>query len=320
MGFEAGSSIFSKRIFWVSLFFLGVSVVLGITFGAASELEWQTAFDIRGPRVLLALAVGAGLALSGATLQALFANPLCDPYTLGVSSGAALGAVIAAAGGGGGGLAQVSSFLGAVSFSALLFLFASRRMSDSKGLLIVGVMLGFVGQGLVTLWLSLQDPGTSQQVLGWLFGDLSRATWSNAWASFVVIVLLSIRVGWSQKKLDAFLLGEDDASNMGIDVRRFRRNHLLLCSLLVSVCVGTSGMIGFLGFLIPHFVRSRVGVLHGSVLPLSWIWGAIALVLADLLARRIASPFELPVGALTAVMGAPLFAVALLRPDGKSGI
>ncbi len=306
----------SKILFTISIILLLFVMALAVFFGSSTSLDWTQAFEIRGPRALLALGVGAGLAVSGATLQALFANPLCDPYTLGVSSGAALGSVIAA----GLGLSSIgvlgSSGGGALLFSIILYFFASKKL-DSRGILVFGVMLGFLGQGLVTLWLSFQDPGMAQRVLGWLFGDLSRADWSSGWICLTAALGITLMIFRSHRGLDALLMGDSDASAMGVDVRKLRSTHLLLSALLVSVCVSFAGMIGFLGFLIPHFVRNRVGALHSKVIPFSFIFGGIVLVAADLLARVSVRPYELPVGALTALLGGPFFVLAVIRPRRK---
>lgn len=296
-------------------------VIAGLQWGAVSGLDPQFIVELRLSRIVLAIAIGAGLSLAGALLQALFSNSLCEPYTLGVSSGAAAGAAIGASLGwvfdwaGLGGFA----FLGAALFSAILWGVSHRLALRPGTLLLVGVMLGFVGSSFVSLWMALVDPSGVQSALFWLLGDLSRARLEGA-----AIALAAVIVGlfWAlthATELDALLLGEDDARSLGVDTRALRRKILALSSVLVAFCVAASGMVGFVGLIVPHFVRITTGALHRRVLPLCALWGAVALVLSDLVGRVAARPFEIPVGVVTALWGAPLFAFVLLRRSHRGG-
>ncbi|MEN9724438.1 MAG: hypothetical protein RJB38_2424, partial [Pseudomonadota bacterium] len=263
----------------------------------------------RGARSLLAVSVGGALALSGALLQVLFSNPLCEPYTLGISSGAAFGAVLLGAWGGHWvfeGMA-VGSFLGAALFSVPLLAIAGRRSVRSTSLLLAGVMLGFFGSSLVALVMAVRSNNGITEALVWLLGDLSRATSLSAFSVFAVVVSALVVMRSRSTELDTLLLGEGPARSVGLDVDRLRLLILAVSSLLVGVSVGCSGMIGFVGLMVPHAVRRYWGSLHQRVLPFSFLWGGLAVLLADWVGRGVIAPRELPVGVVTALIGAPLY-------------
>ncbi len=292
-----------------------VVFVFALRFGAVSGADFETIIALRLPRALLASGVGAGLAVAGAVLQTLFANPLCEPYTLGISSGAALGAVLGSTVGLGlavSGLAG-SAFLGAFLFAAVLYLLSRRARITGTALLLSGVMLQFFGSSLVALWMGLTDAAGVQSALIWLLGDLSRARLSGAIFTLGGVISLSIAIGSRWRSLDALLLGDEDAASLGVDLPMLRKRLILLISLLVGLCVSAAGLIGFVGLVVPHFVRGFAGSLHKRMLPLCAIWGAFALTLADLLARVSARPFELPAGVMTALLGAPVFLWVMIR-------
>jgi ABC-type Fe3+-siderophore transport system permease subunit len=305
------------RIYLISLLCWAVSFALALKFGSVSDIDLEILTAFRLPRAILASAVGMALAVSGAALQALFSNPLCEPYTLGISSGSALGAVLGFAFGFHWmfyGLAG-TAFIGAIVFMAILHFFSNRSRSEggNYSLLLIGVMLGFLGSSLVALCLAVSDQQGVQGVLSWLLGDLSRARLQGAIFSCLSVSALSFAVWNLRKELDAFLMGEEMAITLGIDVSAARKKLIFLCSMLIAVSVSSAGMIGFVGLVVPHFVRKYVGSLHQRLLPLSAIWGATALILADTLARMVTRPYELPVGAITAVIGAPFCLWVLAR-------
>jgi ABC-type Fe3+-siderophore transport system permease subunit len=309
------------RQYVVALAALALACVLALQMGAVDDLDPAAVAQLRLPRALLALAVGAGLAVAGAALQALFANPLCEPYTLGISSGAALGAVLGASMGWSlafSGLAG-AAFGGALAFAGALYLIASRRGTSNVTVLLVGVMLGFLGSSLVTVWVALSDPNGLGGAMLWLWGDLSRARLEGAILSLVSVVGLTLLVWRRWRELDALLMGEEGALSLGVDVTRTRRRLILLSSLLIGVTVSAAGMIGFVGLLVPNFARRLAGSLHLSLIPLCAIWGATALVAADTAARVIARPYELPVGVVTALIGAPVFLWVMLRRTEGGG-
>lgn len=303
------------REFALAGLFLGVACGLALWLGSVQDAPREVILELRLPRVLLACSVGAALAMAGAALQALFANPLCEPYTLGISSGSALGAVLVA-----GTVFETTvsglalpAFAGALCFSGILLVLSLRSDSSGLSLLLSGVMLGLVGSSLVAVRMALSDQNGLQSAIFWLMGDLSRARLSGALVSLGVTAVLGFGLFWRSRELDALMLGEDQAQALGLDVVRSRRWILFLSSLLVGLCVSGAGMIGFVGLVVPHFVRRRASSsLHGVQLPLAALWGAAVLVLADAVARKLAAPIEIPVGVVTALVGAPWFVWILL--------
>jgi iron complex transport system permease protein len=313
-------SYFAKLMLLVLLTLL--SFAFALRFGGVDSASFEIIRDLRLPRVLLAFGVGASLSVAGVVLQAVFSNPLCEPYTLGVSSGAALGAVLGYALGWdfqAAGL-TLSSCLGALFFSLVLLWVSYRPGAQGLLLLLSGVMLGFIGSSLVALSLALNSVDGLQNAMGWLFGDLSRARLAGSLGVSGVALLLLWILLRSARSLDAFLMGEEEARSLGVNVERERRKFIFLTSLLIAVGVGSSGMIGFIGLVVPHLGRKWVGALHRSLLPFSFILGGMLLVQADLLSRMVARPYELPVGVVTALLGAPGFLWVLLkqlRPAGE---
>lgn len=303
----------ARDLAWVGFF--AVAVVASLAIGATHELAWSWIWELRFPRTLLALAVGAALSVAGAVLQAFFKNPLCEPYTLGVSSGATLGAVIGSTLG-----LNVLFFglsptalLGAGAFSGILLLASRTRRVSASTLLLVGVMLGFLGSSFVAVWMAVGEPSGVQSAMSWLLGDLSRAEGTNAAATLgLVIVILGFLLA-DHRSYDALLLGEEEANAIGVDVRRLRTRAILWTSLLVSIAVSLSGMIGFVGLIVPQLVRGSGSALHRRVFPLCALAGGTVLVAADTVARSVIAPYELPVGVVTAIVGAPFFIAILLR-------
>lgn len=298
-----------------------LAVMLGLRFGVASDLDFDAWVQLRLPRVMLASSVGAALAVSGALLQALFTNPLCDPYTLGISSGAALGAVVGSVLGLSWSWAGISGLatIGALIFTLILIVVSSRRGSSTVTLLLTGVMLGLVGSSLVAVVSAVGDTNGIQSALFWMLGDLSRARLQGAFSislAILMAILLTLRY---TRSLDALMLGEDNARAIGVDVQGVRLHVLLWASFLISLSVSAAGMIGFVGLVVPHLVRRSGAVVHRWLIPVSAGAGALALVLADLTARLVMRPFELPVGVVCALIGAPAFVVVLFRPAWVHG-
>ncbi len=276
-------------------------------------------WDLRLPRVLTAAAVGAGLAVSGAVMQSLTRNPLADPYLLGLSAGASLGAVSVIVLGVGL-LLPVAAFVG-----AFLAMAAALGLAGSLGTLTPGrtVLAGLAvaqlcaaGTSFVIFWSATGD--SYRDILAWLMGSLAGAGWAEvAIAASAVLVLGTVLVG-SARTLDAFAFGDGAASALGIDVTRTRWVLLTLVALLTGGLVAVSGSIGFVGLIVPHAVRLVVGAPHRRLLPLSALVGATFLVWADTAARALFEPRELPVGIVTAFVGAPVFAALLWRRRSAS--
>ena len=309
----------NRSTFFRSYLFGFLALVLAILFalrwGSVENADLGLIVQLRLPRVLLASAIGMGLAVAGAALQALFANPLCEPYTLGISSGSAFGAVLGASLGFNWMFAGIAgtAFIGAFLFAAILYLISLRPGTGNLTLLLAGVMLGFLGSSLVAIWMTLMDSNGIQSAMLWLLGDLSRARMKGALFSFATSLVLSVLVISRWRDLDALLTGEEAALSLGVPVASVRRRLILLTSLLVALCVSGGGMIGFVGLIVPHFARRFVGSLHLRLLPLCALWGAAALTAADGVARYAARPYELPVGVVTALVGAPLFIWIMLQ-------
>jgi len=286
---------------------------------AQAMLLWE----LRLPRVLLGWVAGAVLALAGSLLQALFRNPLASPYTLGISSGAALGAgcVLAAASSWGGAVAQLP--LGGVQAGALvgalmagLLVWVLGRGADRRGgggLLLAGVALNFTFSSLLLLVQVLADPSQSLRILRWLMGGLDAAAWGSLPLP-VGLLLVAAPLSWlGARQLDLLSLGEESAHGRGLQVGRLTWLIFWVSSALVAGLVAVTGPIGFVGLMAPHAARLLLGPGHRRLIPAASLMGAGFLVLCDALARWIIAPAELPVGVITACLGGPLFLVVLLR-------
>ena len=303
----------------VLVLLLALSVVLAIGFGATSTDDANILWQLRFPRVIMAFAIGAGLSVAGASLQALFSNPLCDPYTFGVSSGAALGAALGMT------LLQrfgfsasplgvtIFSLAGAGAFTLLLLGWARRVGARTYPLLIAGVALSFLGSSGIAVWMALSDPNGIQGALFWLLGDLSRSSMAVSVFTVVLVTLISFFLYGRRRNLDAFLLGDERAFTLGVSIQKERIWILAMLSTLIAVCVSAAGMIGFVGLAVPHFVRLLRGSLHRHVIPGSFFLGGATLVISDLIARTVVRPIELPVGVITAFWGAPVLLWILSR-------
>ncbi|MEP6687672.1 MAG: iron ABC transporter permease [Gemmatimonadales bacterium] len=272
--------------------------------------------DLRAPRVLLAFFVGGSLAVCGAALQAMIRNPLAEPYLLGLSGGAGLGAVIAIATRATGTWAvPVAAFVGALAAVALVYrlsLVAGRRL-DPRVLLLSGVVVGSFAGALMSAIMVLSPAAGIRNAFLWLLGGFGSASW-QALAVFLAYAVLPLAViGLNARSLDLLALGEEPAHHLGADVQRTRRIVYLCTALLTAASVATCGIIGFVGLVVPHAVRTFARPLHRSLLPLVFVVGGSFLVLSDVVSRTVVRPLELPVGVITALVGVPLFAVLLRR-------
>ncbi|MGH3917275.1 MAG: FecCD family ABC transporter permease [Pseudonocardiaceae bacterium] len=283
-----------------------------------TTVEDRIVWDFRMPRALLAIFVGAGLAIVGAVLQAVVRNPLADPFLLGVSSGAALGAVVVIVLGsqvlGGLGLSAVA-FLGSLVALGVVYLLAQRsgRITAAR-LLLSGVAVAYLFQALFSFVLQRAQSGqVAQQVLFWLLGSLAGARWDvlPVPVTVVAVGLVVLLVQW--RPLNALLAGEEIATSLGVNVTRLRGGLFVLTSLLVGCLVAVSGAIAFVGLIIPHVARLLVGTDHRRVLPVTALAGAAFLQLVDITARILDEPQELPVSIVTAIFGVPFFLWLLRR-------
>jgi len=290
--------------------FLGWPVA--VTWPPAAE---TIVLEIRLPRVLTAMAVGAALSLAGTTFQGLLRNPLADPYVLGTASGAALGAAIAVllpiqVALLGLGLLHLFAFVGALLAVAVVYRVSQLgALSSLTSVLLTGYAVGsLLAAGLaMTMYLSGSN---LRQIFFYLLGSFSLASWQQVAVSLPIIIIGSLFILTRARSLNALLLGEEAAAHLGVDVRRDRKILLAGGTLVTAASVAVSGLIGFVGLVVPHLVRLVVGPNAKLVLPLSAIYGASFLGLADLIAR---TPTELPVGVVTAILGAPFFLYLLRR-------
>src|SRR5205823_2445537 len=284
-------------------------------------------FRLRLPRVVMAGLVGASLAMVGAALQALFRNPLADPFTLGVSGGASLGASVAIVFGLGLNLVGVPFIFIAAFVGATVSVLLVYRLARSGGgvilpgaLLLAGVVLNLSASAGVLIIQYLTSYGRSLQILRWLIGSLDVVGFDLIWKMLVFLVPAWLVLGAHARDLHLLTTGEESAASLGVDVRRTERMVFIASSLIVAVTVSVGGAIGFVGLIVPHAGRLIFGQDVRVLLPASFLLGAAFLILADTLARVVISPGELPVGAITALLGGPVFLFLLRRQQRYSAI
>ncbi len=296
--------------------------ILGLK-GAGSDTERTIILSLRLPRAILAGLVGAGLSVSGATFQALLRNPLADPYILGVSSGAAVGAIIAILLGLGTfslGL-PLASFLGALLTILVVFYFGRQdRKIHPHTLLLAGVITGSFLSALIMFFISVSRREELHTILFWLMGDFS---FSNARAILIIfpyillgVVLLYLR----SRHLNLILSGEETAIQLGVDVEKLKLISYLSASLITAASVSACGLIGFVGLIIPHSVRLIFGPDHRLLIPSAALLGASFLIASDTIARTLLAPVELPVGVITAAFGGPFFIYLLKTRKGMKAL
>ncbi|MFJ2549281.1 FecCD family ABC transporter permease [Pseudomonas sp. NPDC087612] len=279
--------------------------------------------QIRLPRTLLGLAVGAVLALSGVAMQGLFRNPLADPGLVGVSAGAALGAAVAIVGGSWMGgipeafgpyLLSLCAFLGGLGVTALVYRLGRRDgQTNVATMLLAGIALTALAGAAVGLFTYLADDATLRTLTFWNLGSLNGASYQRLWPLVLVTVGVSLWLPRRAQALNALLLGESEARHLGIEVEKLKRELVFCTALGVGAAVAAAGLIGFIGLVVPHLVRLLAGPDHRVLLPASLLAGASLLLFADLIARLALAPAELPIGIVTAFIGAPFFLYLLLR-------
>ena len=272
--------------------------------------------QLRLPRVLLAFAVGGALAVAGATLQAVVGNPLAEPWLLGLSGGASLGVVIAVVIG----LPPGWSVAAFATVGALLAIAVVYRVAmvaggrlDPRVLLLAGVVTGVFATALSSAILMVADPFTFRAATLWLFGGFAGANWTSVWQFALTALPGLLLLVWLARALDLIALGDETATTLGADVLRTRRLAILAAAMLTAATVAVSGVIGFVGLVVPHALRWMVGSLHRNLLPAVFLAGGTFTVLADAIARSILAPVELQVGVVTALIGVPIFALLMRR-------
>ncbi|WP_299571215.1 iron ABC transporter permease [uncultured Shewanella sp.] len=276
--------------------------------------------NVRLPRTLLALAVGATLAQCGAVMQGLFRNPLADPGIIGVSSGAALGAAICIVlfPFGGEYLVAFSAFVAGLATTLIVYRLAASPTGTSVVLLLLSgvAVAALAGAGIGVLTYMADDMALRDLTL-WQMGSVAGAQWHYVVLSLVALAVISWQFNQSAKALNALLLGESEARHLGLDVDKLKLKLIVLCAIGVGIAVAATGIIGFIGLVVPHLVRMMIGPDHRLLLPLSAMLGAAILVVADIGARSFVAPSELPVGLVTALLGAPFFIILLLKQRNK---
>jgi len=284
-------------------------------------------WSIRLPRIVLALSVGALLATGGAIMQGLFRNPLADPGLVGVSAGAALavaativvgdriaGSIPFAA-------LPVAAFVGGLVTTAVLYRLSTREGRTSIAtLLLAGLALGALAGAGTGLLVFLADDRQLRDITFWTLGSLAGATWPKVWAIAPFVTALLLSMAFMARGLDLLVLGEAEAFHMGIAVERLKQTAIVLVALAAGAAVSVSGVIGFVGIVVPHLLRLLIGPGHRLLLPATACFGALVLLVADTLARTLAAPAELPVGIVTAILGAPFFLFLLLRQRALVGL
>ena len=290
-----------------------------------TKAQFNIIWLIRFPRVLMGVFVGAGLAVVGVTMQALVRNPLADPYILGISSGASVGAVMVLAFGAfafaGIYAISVGAFLGAILTFLIVFLLAQSngRLNPAR-LILAGVAVAYFFSGLTSfITLTSDNRELARAVLAWLLGSLAGTDWVELTLPTAVLFFGSVYLVLQARGLNALIVGDETAATLGVDLTRFRRSLFWVVSLVTGVMVAVSGAIGFIGLMIPHIVRLMVGTDHRRVLPVSIFVGSIFLILVDVIARTAFDPVELPVGVITSLLGGPFFLWLLHRQMKERG-
>jgi len=331
-----------KIIIWLSVTLLCLASVVGVgivslSVGSANiplreiiptllngkgSMEYSILFDVRWPRILMAFCIGGALSLSGVILQGMFRNPLVEPYTLGISGGAALGVCLNI-------VFNVHDAIGMISmpmfgfFGALLVIVLIYSLNIKKGilkiqeLLLTGVMLSFICSSLIMLIMSIVQTEDLHGIVFWIMGSLEQSNWFFIHLAVFVSVGSLISAYFFAHDLNAFALGEEEARHLGVNTEVTKRFLFSLAAVLVGFSVSISGIIGFVGLAVPHLMRSFVGRDHRILLISSFLGGAAFLILCDTLSRTIISPMELPVGVITGLFGGILFVYCLTSKKGS---
>lgn len=297
---------------------LPLSKVLTLLTRGQGTPEYAILFEVRLPRILLGFAVGGGLAISGVILQGMFRNPLVEPYTLGISGGAALGVCLNVVAGGASILGPLatpaSGFFGALGSIFLVYAISVRGGGISLArLLLIGVMVSFMASSVIMLLMAVTRTEDLHGIIFWIMGSLEEPN------PFLIKAVLAISLGgmllslFYAVDLNALSLGEEEAFHLGVDVDRVKKAIFVIASLLTGCCVAVAGIIGFVGLVVPHLMRLLVGGDHRILLLASYIAGAAFLILCDTMARLVIAPMELPVGVITGLVGGGLFIYALSK-------
>lgn len=275
-------------------------------------------FEVRLPRIILAALTGSLLAMAGAVYQAIFQNPMADPYVIGVSSGAAFGATFAIVFLPsivllGYSIVSLSAFVFAILTTILVYIISrTKRGVDTFSVLLTGVVISTVLSSFISL-VMLMHQDDAVKIITWTMGSFNAKSWNHVITILVPTIIGIFFTLYHGKELNVLVLGDEEATTMGLDIKKIKRNMLLICALLTSMAVSVSGIIGFVGLIVPHFIRLIFGSEHKFLLKGSMIFGAIFMLLCDTVARSLIEGVELPVGIITSLVGGPLFLVLLIR-------
>lgn len=294
-----------------------VDKLFGANLSQLEDYQQIVVLELRLPRLLLAVFIGAILAQCGAVVQGLFRNPLADPGIIGVSSGAAVGAIVAIVvfpAVWGSWTIPTMAFVGGLLTTLLVYGLAQSKSGTSVLiLLLAGVAISAFAGAAIGFLSYFADDASLRELNVWQMGSLTGASDANLWLAFTTMVLLMIAFQRRAQALNALLLGEPEARHLGIDVEQLKLQMIILTAVGVGVAVSCSGIIGFVGLVVPHLVRLATGPNHHFLLPLSALLGAVLLMCSDLLARLVVQPAELPVGLVTVLLGAPFFLILLIQ-------
>lgn len=273
---------------------------------------------IRLPRILLALSGGASLSMAGVILQALFRNPLVEPYTLGLSGGASLGVALGLLLGMNFNLGSISyplyGFAGALLVTVFLYSASLKKgILRLQNLLLTGVMISFICSSLLMLIMALSRLEDLHGIIYWMMGSLDETDWSLILLSIILSILSFLFLLLKSVELNALILGEEEAHHLGVNIESLKKSIFILASLLTGVTVSIAGVIGFVGLVVPHIMRQLSGPDHRFLIPGSFLGGALFLLLSDTVARTVISPLELPVGVITGIAGGCIFIYILMR-------
>jgi cobalamin transport system permease protein len=283
-----------------------------------SEVEYRLLFELRLPRVVMGALVGGVLSLAGAGYQGVFRNPLADPYLLGVAAGAGLGATLVIGAGGDQALLAPMAFVGGLAAVGATYLL-SRTVGGrtTTSLILAGVAVAAFATSFQTFLLQ-RNYDTLREVYSWILGRLVTVGWDEVRSLVPYVVIASVTLLLHRRLLDVLAVGEEEAEGLGVNVSRVRATVVLAATLATAAAVSVSGLIGFVGIIVPHAVRLLTGWSYRVIVPLSLLYGASFLVLADLGARTLVAPGELPIGVVTALLGAPFFLLVLRTMRGSS--
>lgn len=317
----------------ISLAFLIIAGIISISSGSAGipankiisilnsgkgTAEYSILVDIRLPRIILGFAIGGALSLAGVILQGMFRNPLVEPYTLGISGGAALGASLCI-------ILKlnrilpdiampVSGFIGAFLVILTVYMINTKKgLFMIHGLLLTGVMISFISSSLVILILAVSRTEDLHGIIFWIMGSLEEPSWILIWTAFTASAACLALSYLFCLDMNALSLGEEEAIHLGIDVEKKKKLFFFIASMLTGISVSITGLIGFVGLIVPHFVRMLVGYDHRILIITSFLSGAGFLIFCDMIARTVIAPIELPVGVITGIIGGSVFIYALSK-------